>query len=182
MFHPRLAVLLPTGPGRRFSAFDFVEYRCLDLETYPLSQGFVEAGYDVVVAGNVLHATTDLKATLGRVRVVLAEKGYLLAGELHQPTAFALCFGLLHGSWLHTDAELRTNSTLLPRQTWPPLLEKPVVSGTSARWLVMPRNHGCRGRNADPGVSRRPTPRRVPRNDRDARRRFAPWMDRRRLV
>ncbi|WPB82687.1 SDR family NAD(P)-dependent oxidoreductase [Archangium violaceum] len=107
----------------RFHAYDFVEYRTLDLERDPREQGFTEGSFDVVVAANVLHATGDLRATLCRVGSLLAEGGQLLAVESHDVEVLGPCFGLLDGFWAFGDTDVRT-SPLLSREGWGPLLSE----------------------------------------------------------
>ncbi|MGZ3113761.1 SDR family NAD(P)-dependent oxidoreductase [Streptomyces sp. H62] len=108
----------------RFADFDFVDYRCLDMNHDPTEQGFTGASFDVVVATNVLHATRDVRATLGRVTSLLADGGQLLAYETHEPGLLAPCFGPLDGFWDFTDTTLREHSPLLPADAWAPLLRE----------------------------------------------------------
>lgn len=108
----------------RFTDYDFVEYRCLDMNQDPAGQGFAEASFDVVVAANVLHATRDLHETLDRVTRLLADGGQLLAYETHEPGLLAPCFGPLDGFWDFTDTTLRERSPLLPADAWAPLLRE----------------------------------------------------------
>lgn len=106
----------------RFRAYEFVQYTTLDLERDPGEQGFADGEFDLVVAANVLHATTNLAGTLDRVRSLLTDGGYLLAVEAHDPQTIALCFGMLDGFWSFTDGDLRTHSPLLPVEEWEPVL------------------------------------------------------------
>ncbi|MFF1545812.1 SDR family NAD(P)-dependent oxidoreductase [Streptomyces sp. NPDC058291] len=108
----------------RFADFDFVDYRCLDLNQDPAEQGFTAGSFDVVIATNVLHATRDLRATLARITHLLADGGQLLAHETHEPGLLAPCFGTLEGFWDFTDAPLRQDSPLLPGEAWAPLLRE----------------------------------------------------------
>ena len=55
-----------------------VSFRRLDIEQAPQAQGFLPGVFDVVVAANVLHATADLRRTLGHVRSLLAPGGVLV--------------------------------------------------------------------------------------------------------
>ncbi|WP_413098177.1 SDR family NAD(P)-dependent oxidoreductase [Streptomyces sp. Inha503] len=106
----------------RFAAYDFVEYRALDLDLDPGEQGTPQGAFDLVIATNVLHATSDLRRTLRRVRDLLAQGGQLLATEIHDAELLALCFGLLDSFWSFSDTELRTASPLLPVSAWESLL------------------------------------------------------------
>lgn len=135
----------------RFSAYDFVEYRTLDLERDPGEQGLGEGGFDLVVAANVLHATSDLRATLHRTGALLADGGLLLALESHDEEILAPCFGLFDGFWAFTDTELR-GTPLLSREGWVSLLQEcgfddvSQMSGTGAEFrddhsLLVARRH-----------------------------------------
>ncbi|WP_233201265.1 SDR family NAD(P)-dependent oxidoreductase [Chromobacterium alticapitis] len=75
----------------------------------PLSeQGIEPHSYDLVVATNVLHATSDIRNSVRHARALLRENGLLLLNELSRNVPFAhLTFGLLEGWWLYEDAELR---------------------------------------------------------------------------
>lgn len=118
-----LSPSLVSGAVRRFADHGFVECRTLDLEVPATEQGLDEGGFDLVVAANVLHATSDLRAVLGRLSEVLADGGRLLAVEHHDAGQLALAFGLLDGFWAYTDTDLRTDSPLLTARQWTDLLE-----------------------------------------------------------
>ena len=88
------------GPER--SSF---EYRILDIEADPSTQGFDRQGYDLVIASNVLHATRDLKETLANCRSLLAPGGRLVVLELMRARHWQdLTFGLLEGWWRFDDS------------------------------------------------------------------------------
>ncbi|MGW1374167.1 SDR family NAD(P)-dependent oxidoreductase [Streptomyces sp. NPDC002446] len=107
----------------RFAAYDFLHYQTFDLEHDPAEQGLPEAGFDLVIASNVVHATSDLAATAGRLHRLLAPAGQLMAVECHHTPSLAPVFGLLDGFWAFTDTELRTDSPLLPPATWRSFLD-----------------------------------------------------------
>ncbi|WAU82460.1 SDR family NAD(P)-dependent oxidoreductase [Streptomyces sp. Qhu-G9] len=115
----------------RFAAYDFVDYRVLDLESDPVEQGFALSSFDLVVASNVLHATTDLAATLRRVADLLADGGHLLAVESHSHEALAPVFGLLDTFWSATDRELRPDGPLLAHDRWKDFLHECGFTGTA---------------------------------------------------
>lgn len=105
----------------RFADYDFLDYRTLDLNGDPAEQGFQPGSFDLILAANVLHATTDLRATCTRLARLLDTGGQLLAVESHDEEILGPCFGLLPEYWSLTDDRLRS-SPLLPRAAWPPLL------------------------------------------------------------
>ena len=96
-----------------------VEFGTLDIEVDPVEQGFAAAGYDVVIATNVLHATTDLATTFANVGALLRPGGHLVMLEMVVPQRFiAISFGLTDGWWRFTDEHLRPDSLLLGRGEW----------------------------------------------------------------
>src|SRR5690606_817174 len=42
----------------RFAAYPFINYALLDIEQDPAEQGFPSHGFDLIIAANVLHATS----------------------------------------------------------------------------------------------------------------------------
>ncbi|WP_329191489.1 MULTISPECIES: acyltransferase domain-containing protein [unclassified Streptomyces] len=114
----------------RFAAYDFVDYRCFDLNADPLVQDFTPASYDLVVAANVLHATRNVKDTLHRIGDLLADGGQLLAVEIHNRALLDPIFGLLDSYWSAEDSELRPQGPLLARETWPTVLHECGYTGT----------------------------------------------------
>ncbi|MGE7391320.1 SDR family NAD(P)-dependent oxidoreductase [Streptomyces sp. NPDC004126] len=107
------------GPAAaRFAAYDFVEYQAFDLD----QPGFDPGTFDVVVAGNALHAAKDVQAALGSLSRLLTDHGHLLFIESHDPQMLALPFGLVPGFWSMTDLDLRPRSPLLSTREWRALL------------------------------------------------------------
>lgn len=108
----------------RFAEFPFVRYALLDISQDPSEQGFETGGVDVVLAANVLHATTDLRQTLKNVRNLLAAGGVLLLVEGTAKTRWIdLVFGLTEGWWAFRDSDLRADYPLLSSTEWVQLLE-----------------------------------------------------------
>jgi acyl transferase domain-containing protein/acyl-CoA synthetase (AMP-forming)/AMP-acid ligase II/NADPH:quinone reductase-like Zn-dependent oxidoreductase/acyl carrier protein/trans-aconitate methyltransferase len=103
----------------RFREFDFIRYCSLDIERAPGEQGFAKASFDLVVAANVLHATSDIRRTLGHIRQLLAPGGVLVLVEGTRPVGWIdLIFGLTKQWWAFTDNELRTSHPLLSAASW----------------------------------------------------------------
>ncbi|MGI5341480.1 beta-ketoacyl synthase N-terminal-like domain-containing protein [Streptomyces sp. CA-181903] len=95
---------------QRLSAYDFVDYRRLDMETDPLEQGFDGASYDLVTASASLHVTSDVRRTLRHLARLLTDDGILLALEPTDTAFLAPCFGLLESFWGYTDTDTRVSS------------------------------------------------------------------------
>ena len=95
-----------------------IDYRVLDIEADPLTQGFDRHGYDLVIASNVLHATRFLPETLGHCREVLAPSGQLVALEnLRGQGWLDLTFGQLDGWWRFAD-DYRPHHALAGPAVW----------------------------------------------------------------
>ncbi|GAA2973261.1 SDR family NAD(P)-dependent oxidoreductase [Streptomyces enissocaesilis] len=108
----------------RFAAYDFVEYRTLDLAHDPTGQGYTPHSFDLVIAGHSLHTAPDLADALRNVATLLAPGGQLLALEPHNPLDLVPFFGFLDSFYGNTDKELRPHSLLLPRDAWITLLQE----------------------------------------------------------
>lgn len=78
-----------------------MEFKTLNIENPPDSQGFTRASYDIIIAANVLHATRTLQQTMKHVRSLLRPGGYLLAIEVTGNMLRELgLMGGLEGWWL----------------------------------------------------------------------------------
>lgn len=107
----------------KFAAYPFVRYRLLDIESGPAVQGFGSHEFDIVIAANVLHATSDLRATLANIRRLLAPSGQLILLEGTESQRWVdLTFGLTEGWWKFTDFDIRPSHPLLSREGWLALL------------------------------------------------------------
>jgi acyl carrier protein len=107
----------------RFGQYGFARFRELDaaaaVEAHERSQ------YDVIIAGNVLHATESMAGTLGRIKERLKAGGVLIAGEMVEASSYAtLTFGLLEGWWRFEDGERRRHAPLLSAADWRQVLEE----------------------------------------------------------
>ena len=85
------------------------------------AQGYTTGACDVVLATNVLHATSNMPNTLQHCKALLRKGGLLVANELTTKTDFlTLTFGLTDGWWLHSDTGIRIpGSPLISRQLTP---------------------------------------------------------------
>ena len=91
----------------------------LNIEKALETQEFTAGGFDIVLAANVLHATTDLRTTLKHVRQLLAPGGLLVLLETTAPRRWLdLVFGLTEGWWRFADTDLRSNHALLGTEKW----------------------------------------------------------------
>ena len=120
----------------------------LDIERDPADQGFEIAGYDIVIAANVLHATADMRKTMMHVGRLLAPGGMLFVAEGLSPERWVnLTFGLTEGWWRFTDLDRRTTGPLLGRDSWQGLLSEVGFADV----LIVPgreRAEGCASHQA----------------------------------
>lgn len=86
---------------KQFCDYDAIQYATLDITRDPEDQGYVPESYDLIIAGNVIHATPTISKTLQNVRKLLAPGGRLLMQELSGiiPVGNFL-MGVLPGWWL----------------------------------------------------------------------------------
>jgi malonyl CoA-acyl carrier protein transacylase len=102
----------------KFAAYPFVRYGLLDVERDPAEQGYPNGAVDVVVATNVLHATRDLRATIQRVKSLLAPGGLLILCEVTTYHGwFDVTTGLIEG-WQVFEDGLRGDHPLLSGEVW----------------------------------------------------------------
>ncbi|KAI1120480.1 hypothetical protein F5Y10DRAFT_289649 [Nemania abortiva] len=114
----------------KFRDFDSrMIYKRLDLESDPIEQEYEEGSYDIILASAVLHATSDLTATLRKVRKLLKPQGHLIFVETHPTVGWMnIVWGLLPGWWLSSEA-WRSQSPLATEQQWDGLLRKTGFTG-----------------------------------------------------
>ncbi|EKG10605.1 Beta-ketoacyl synthase [Macrophomina phaseolina MS6] len=115
----------------------YMRFQQLDLQFDPCSQGFADGSYDVVVVGNVLHATADLMQTLQYTKKLLRPGGKLIMCEATNLDNIrdGLVFGLLPGWWLReeqwrsTSEEYQGQGPLLTEKQWATVLPESGFSG-----------------------------------------------------
>ena len=81
----------------------YVNYKRLDIEKRPSTQGFAPGTYDLVIASNVLHATRNIENTIKNVRELLRPGGKFVLLEITKLQAHLnVSFGGLPGWWAGT--------------------------------------------------------------------------------
>ncbi|HYI14369.1 MAG TPA: polyketide synthase dehydratase domain-containing protein, partial [Thermomicrobiales bacterium] len=130
LFVDRARERLGENAGFRFEVFD--------LEQDPDLQGIPTGEFDIIVAANVFHATTDVSRSLENARSLLAPGGVLVLLEGTQPRRWIdISFGLTDGWWRFSDHEIRHKHPLLTREAWQDALcntgfTDPAIIGYSA--------------------------------------------------
>ncbi|TDC47800.1 SDR family NAD(P)-dependent oxidoreductase, partial [Micromonospora sp. KC207] len=100
--------------------FPAAKFRVLDIERDVAGQDFLPGEANLVLATNVLHATSDVAVALAQAKRLLAPGGWLVINEGTRVHDYAtLTFGLLDGWWRYTDAMLRIpDAPMLDRDAW----------------------------------------------------------------
>ena len=97
----------------------FMRFGLLDIGNPPGPQGYEPGSFDVVLALDVLHATPDIRRTVGHVRELVAPGGIAAVIEtVHAPRWVNMIWGLAEGWWSFTDADRREHSPLMPVTRW----------------------------------------------------------------
>ncbi|KXS94985.1 hypothetical protein AC578_9486, partial [Pseudocercospora eumusae] len=115
-----------------------VVYKVFDVERDPVEQGFEAESQDVVIAANVLHATTDLTKAVQNVRRLLKPGGYLfmleVTGEFLEGL---LLMGPLEGWWLG-NREGTASQPGLSLQGWDDLFRSTGFTGVDKHQSDVP--------------------------------------------
>ncbi|MCQ8769834.1 SDR family NAD(P)-dependent oxidoreductase [Streptomyces telluris] len=124
--------------------YPFLRFKRLNLDSDPVAQGFPADGFDIAVAANVLHATSDVGRAVRHLRGVLRTGGELVFNELTTVTLPAtVTYGLFDGWWAHDDTALRLpGSPLLDVPGWTRLL-----AGAGYEVAAAMPDSGATGRN-----------------------------------
>ncbi|MBL8163039.1 MAG: polyketide synthase dehydratase domain-containing protein, partial [Anaerolineae bacterium] len=114
-----LSQLFLARAHEKFGGYPALTTALLDIERDPLEQDFAAQRFDVIIAANVLHATSDLRQTLANARRLLTPGGLLVLLESTAPQRWVdLTFGMTEGWWRFSDADLRPDYPLLSAQGW----------------------------------------------------------------
>ena len=107
------------------AANPFLTCRLFNVEEPLADQEVAADAFDVVIAANVLHATSNIRRSLRNAKAALKKHGLLLLIEMSANTLFShLTYGLLEGWWAYDDAELRLpGCPALSPQSWRSVLE-----------------------------------------------------------
>ena len=100
----------------------YMQYKKLNIEESPQAQGSESGGFDVVIATNVLHATSNMTKTLINVHSLLQPGGKLILTEYtHTPMRVSMIVGSLPGWWLGEE-DGRKNGPTMNENEWDDLL------------------------------------------------------------
>ncbi|KAJ4305130.1 hypothetical protein N0V90_000660 [Kalmusia sp. IMI 367209] len=107
-----------------------VKFQTFNLENEIAAEGFQDRSFDVIFAGSVLHATSNLSRTLSNLHRLLKPSGRLIFHEPTRPEVFAmgLGFGVLSGWWLGEE-DFRASGPTITESQWEELLKSNGYSG-----------------------------------------------------
>lgn len=93
---------LVSAAKRKFAKFDCVKYATIDIEKEPPAQ--YQGQFDIVLATNCIHATSNLPKSLDNISKLLRPHGFVSLVELTTRNFWLdMVFGLLDGWWLFDD-------------------------------------------------------------------------------
>ncbi|KAL8833493.1 MAG: hypothetical protein Q9170_004238 [Blastenia crenularia] len=114
-----------------FKAYkDRMTFKTLNIEETPANQGFELHSHDIVIAPNVLHATSMLQGALENTRELLKPGGYLIFSEMtnNGPIRNGTILGGLPEWWISADDGRKYAPTISPGE-WHSVLRKTGFSG-----------------------------------------------------
>lgn len=118
----------------RFKEYSGLEFAVLDISTDPLEQGFEAGSFDLIVAWNVLHATSNLHQTLTNVRKLIHPQGRFLLQEVDPLTKWINhAFGVISGWWAGVD-DGRPTQPYVGLERWREELSKAGFGDVSAMY------------------------------------------------
>ena len=125
---------------KKFCVHPFIRYQRLDIEKDPELQGVALRQFDIILASNVVHATSELRKSLTNMFRLLTENGLMLLVEGVRPARWIdLIFGQLEGWWNFSDIDLRPNYPLISADSWKRLLgELPFIEAETFPALSSP--------------------------------------------
>ncbi|KAI9709676.1 MAG: hypothetical protein M1828_002375 [Chrysothrix sp. TS-e1954] len=98
----------------KFQSYPWMEFQSLNLEKDVPED--LKGKYDVVIGTNCVHATTDKAKTIGRLKALLNEQGFIVLSEVTQLVDwYDIVFGMLEGWWLAKDG---SSYPLQPPESW----------------------------------------------------------------
>ncbi|EFQ36395.1 beta-ketoacyl synthase domain-containing protein [Colletotrichum graminicola] len=115
----------------KWKAGGVIEFKTLDIEKDVEEQGFDLASYDLIIAANCLHATSDITKTMARVNSLLKPNGKLFLQETTELRCLEspLVFGMLAGWWAAKE-DFRPWGPLLDGKGWERVLREAGFSQT----------------------------------------------------
>lgn len=97
---------------------DIMRFKTLNAEKDPATQGFEEEAYDLIIASNVIHATSSVSTALKHVSKLLKPNGQFCLLEMTRLHPYCmLVYGVLPGWWAGSE-DGRDAGPLLTTEQW----------------------------------------------------------------
>lgn len=97
-----ISPMLVKNARTTMAKYSWMDFKTLNLETDPPES--LREQYDLVLATNVVHATSNLVKSTSRMRALLRSGGFIVLSEITKIIDwYELVFGLLEGWWLAND-------------------------------------------------------------------------------
>lgn len=104
---------------KMFEDYQFINYKLLDIDKSPESQGFEANSFDIIIGANVLHDARNLEKTMGYLKSLLKPAGYLAILELVSSTRWQkVTIGFIEGFSNYEDYRLENQTPLLNVGQW----------------------------------------------------------------
>ena len=127
----------------KFAKYRNIEFSILNIEQDPLAQGFEAETYDIVLAANVIHATSSIVRSLENARKLLKPKGKLIILETTKHLLVGgYMLGTLPGYWLGAQ-DGRPSSPFISVEEWDIRLRKAGFSGNDVALNDYPEPNNC---------------------------------------
>lgn len=146
----------------KFASYRYIKYELLNVEKDVEEQNFAKHSVDIILATNVIHATSNISKSLSHIKDLLKARGILILNEVTMKQRFTtLTFGLATGWWLYEDEENRIKGTpALLASTWRRLMEeqgftKPYIidypgdKGESIQSVIVGQSNGIFSEESD---------------------------------
>ncbi|EUC40640.1 hypothetical protein COCMIDRAFT_9515 [Bipolaris oryzae ATCC 44560] len=117
-----------------FKEYQGIEYSVLDISKDPLTQGFEEGSYDLIIAANVLHATPSIQETLARVKKLLHPGGRLMLQEMDMPAKWVNFIMAGFSGWWLGEEDGRVDEPYMTPDRWNLELKAAGFTGVDAKW------------------------------------------------
>jgi SAM-dependent methyltransferase len=106
--------------------YDFVDFTAFDINKSPVRQNLQIDSANIIIASNVMHATSCIENSLLNLKILLKTNGLLVINEVTELQSFlTLTFGLTDSWWQYEDNENRIEgSPLVRKDKWKHLLRK----------------------------------------------------------
>ncbi|KAL7918585.1 polyketide synthase [Trichoderma austrokoningii] len=102
----------------RLSAYEGIEYKTFDITKDPVEQQLQKGSYDLVIGYNVVHATPNLRVSLGHLRELLRPNGRIFLQELCPEAKYInYIMGYLSDWWLGGE-DGRDNEPYISPARW----------------------------------------------------------------